>query len=77
MTRIGRNPRPVVKLEDIAQLPPRQSLDEIHENWIYLPKLMRHDGEWKVAVNSEHDENSYFAAGKPVSSLQRFIDGST
>lgn len=64
MASIGRNPRPIVRREDIAQLPARRSLDEIHDKWLYLPQLMQYDGEWKVAVNSEHGGNSYFAAGK-------------
>lgn len=64
MTRIGRNPPPVVRRADIEDLPPPQPFDASYDSWMYEPKLMNHDGEWKIAVNSQQGGNSYFGAGK-------------
>lgn len=63
MTSIDRNPKPVVRRDEIGELPAPRSLATIYDGWVYEPQLMRQDGVWKVAVNSMHGGNSYFAAG--------------
>ena len=71
MTSIGRNPPPVVvRREDIEDLPPPQFIDKSYDSWVYEHKLMSHDGEWKIAINSQQVGNSYFGAGKLLNSYR-------
>ena len=66
MASIMRNPRRVMRREDIAELPAPRSLDVAYKHWSYLPNLMQHDRTWKVAIHNHYGGNSYFAAGKLI-----------
>jgi hypothetical protein len=63
MKNTSRSHRLLRRREEIEELP-SVSQETVWNGFIYEPKLMVHNGEWKIAVNWEQNTNSYSGAGK-------------